>query len=150
VQRLDWSVEAAVNQFAQVRPPGIYKKEYLVKLFQLYGDVEDTPLPPVMPQWHTECDDEEALGGSTMKGEPHYKKRRTENVHMKATFMKGIPNVRPAMDIELVTEVQHRIKELCGFQSSGFPGCQPVSMNPTNLQFLRKPYVVSWKADGTR
>jgi mRNA-capping enzyme len=35
VQRLDWSVEAVVREFAQVRPPGIYKKDYLVELFQL-------------------------------------------------------------------------------------------------------------------
>ena len=34
---------------------------------------------------------------------------------------------------------------------SGFPGSQPVSMDRKNLQLLkRKPYRVSWKADGTR
>jgi len=30
VRKLDWSVEAVVREFAQVRPPGIYKKDYLV------------------------------------------------------------------------------------------------------------------------
>lgn len=35
--------------------------------------------------------------------------------------------------------------------STGFPGCQPVSMDLKNLTFLRdNPYKVSWKADGTR
>ena len=150
VRKLDWSVEAAVTEFAQVRPPGIYKQDYLVELFQLYGDVEDTPPPPVMPQWHTECDDDEAEGGSTGKGEPQQKKRRTENVQMKATFMQGVPNVKTVTNIELVTKVQQRIKQLCGFQSWGFPGCQPVSMNRANTEFLRNPYMVSWKADGTR
>ena len=33
----------------------------------------------------------------------------------------------------------------------GFPGSQPVSMDRQNLDFLsKKPYKVSWKADGTR
>lgn len=35
--------------------------------------------------------------------------------------------------------------------SSGFPGCQPVSMDLNNINLLhQKPYRVSWKADGTR
>ncbi|KAL5013443.1 hypothetical protein ScPMuIL_007713 [Solemya velum] len=34
---------------------------------------------------------------------------------------------------------------------SGFPGSQPVSMDIPNLEFIKKkPYKVSWKADGTR
>jgi len=34
---------------------------------------------------------------------------------------------------------------------TGFPGSQPVSMDVNNLKFLaEKPYMVSWKADGTR
>lgn len=34
--------------------------------------------------------------------------------------------------------------------STGFPGCHPVSMDTKNIAKLRKPYMVSWKADGTR
>lgn len=35
--------------------------------------------------------------------------------------------------------------------SGGFPGCQPVSMDLNNINLLqKKPYKVSWKADGTR
>jgi len=34
---------------------------------------------------------------------------------------------------------------------TGFPGSQPVSMDMNNLRYLaEKPYMVSWKADGTR
>lgn len=34
---------------------------------------------------------------------------------------------------------------------TGFPGSQPVSMDISNIKFLaEKPYMVSWKADGTR
>ncbi len=33
----------------------------------------------------------------------------------------------------------------------GFPGSQPVSMDITNYEtIVQSPYMVSWKADGTR
>lgn len=35
--------------------------------------------------------------------------------------------------------------------SDGFPGSQPVSMDQTNyMTIVHTPYMVSWKADGTR
>lgn len=40
---------------------------------------------------------------------------------------------------------------MCKWNKSGFPGCQPVSMDMNNITFLHKKlYRVSWKADGTR
>lgn len=40
---------------------------------------------------------------------------------------------------------------MCKWNSSGFPGSQPVSMDMNNIHLLhRKPYRVSWKADGSR
>lgn len=42
--------------FAQARPPGIYKADYLKELFRRYGDVEDAPPAPALPEW---CFDEE-------------------------------------------------------------------------------------------
>lgn len=40
---------------------------------------------------------------------------------------------------------------MCKFDSNGFPGSQPVSMDMSNLRLLsEKSYRVSWKADGTR
>lgn len=53
------SIEAAVAAFTQARPPGIYKGEYLKELFRRYGDVEDAPAPPALPEWCFEDDDEE-------------------------------------------------------------------------------------------
>ena len=64
--------------------------------------------------------------------------------------MEGIPNVKPVTDMQLVAKLQSRIQQLCGFKSNGFAGCQPVSMDRKNLLLLEKPYMVSWKADGTR
>ena len=64
----DWSVEAAINTFANSRPPGIYKQDYLAELYNRYGDPEDVTRAPEMPDWcfeDAELDDrddaEEAL-----------------------------------------------------------------------------------------
>ena len=51
VQIEDWSVEAAINTFANARPPGIYKQDYLEELAKRYGDPEEIPPAPQMPDW---------------------------------------------------------------------------------------------------
>jgi mRNA-capping enzyme len=56
---MNWSIEAAVATFAQARPPGIYKSDYSKELFHHYGHIEETPVPPVLPDWCFEDDDEE-------------------------------------------------------------------------------------------
>lgn len=40
----------------QSRPPGIYKQQYIKELFHRYGNVEDTPRAPELPEW---CFEEE-------------------------------------------------------------------------------------------
>lgn len=42
--------------FSQARTPGIYKEDYLRELFRRYGDEEDMPPPPALPEW---CFDDE-------------------------------------------------------------------------------------------
>jgi len=66
-----------------------------------------------------------------------------------------IPNtirgVTPVLDRSRLRDLQHRCEEACGWTRGGFPGSQPISMDKTNMLNLRlKPYMVSWKADGTR
>lgn len=53
------SIEAAVATFAQARPPGIYKGDYLKELFRRYGDIEEAPPPPLLPDWCFEDDEDE-------------------------------------------------------------------------------------------
>ena len=36
-----------------MRPPGVYKQDYLNELFKRYGDAEDTPAAPILPDWCT-------------------------------------------------------------------------------------------------
>lgn len=39
-----------------MRPPGIYKQDYLLELFTRYGDPEDTPSAPPLPEWCSKSD----------------------------------------------------------------------------------------------
>jgi mRNA-capping enzyme len=70
---------------------------------------------------------------------------------MDATFMAGVPGVVLMTDKQKVNALQHMIQDMCNWSGTGFPGCQPVSMDRNNILLLHtKPYKVSWKADGTR
>lgn len=155
VDKLSWSIEAAVHTFSQARPPGIYKQDYLEELFTRYGEKEDTPAAPILPDWcnetETEDDDGNAInGGKSVEG-GGFKGKRREFVKKDAKFMDGVKGVTQLRIQPKLAEVQRRCQQICGWNSSGFPGSQPVSMDIKNLRFVqKKPYKVSWKADGTR
>lgn len=141
-----WSVEAAVNAFAKARPPGIYKQEYLRTLFLRYGDEEDTPPAPPLPDWCLEFDDDEDED-ETVNGQPKRRKERT----IKKNFQEGVSGVEIFLRQPKLSQIQHKCQEMCNWKKPGFPGSQPVSMDCRNITFLQqKPYKVSWKADGNR
>lgn len=158
VEKMDWSIEAAVATFAQARPPGIYKGDYLKELFRRYGDIEEAPPPPVLPDWCFEDDDEEDEDEDGRKdSEPgssaSFGKRRKERLKLGAIFLEGITvkGVTQVTTQPKLGEVQQKCHQFCGWEGSGFPGAQPVSMDKQNIRLLeQKPYKVSWKADGTR
>lgn len=51
VEKMDCSVEAAILAFADARPPGIYKQDYINELFRRYEDIEDAISAPERPAW---------------------------------------------------------------------------------------------------
>ncbi|CAH0561980.1 unnamed protein product [Brassicogethes aeneus] len=51
VEKLNYYVDDAVRLFAELRPPGIYRHEYVVELFRRYGDIRDAPPPIAKPSW---------------------------------------------------------------------------------------------------
>ena len=55
VEKLDFAVDIAVDLFAQCRPPGIYKQDYLNELFRRYADSTDNQVPVAaeLPTWET-------------------------------------------------------------------------------------------------
>ncbi|XP_064412309.1 mRNA-capping enzyme isoform X2 [Latimeria chalumnae] len=159
VEKMDWSIEAAVATFAQARPPGIYKADYLKELFRRYGDVDDTPHPPQLPDWCFEEDDIDDDGNKIVQdSEPGSSasissKRKKERIKLGAVFLEGVivKGVSQVTTQPKLGEIRTKCQHFCGWQGSGFPGAQPVSMDKQNIKFLeQKPYKVSWKADGTR
>ncbi|CAI5684092.1 unnamed protein product [Oreochromis niloticus] len=161
VEKMDWSIEAAVAAFAQARAPGIYKGDYLKELFRRYGDEEDAPPAPELPEWCFDDDDGDvdddgnALGqesGPSSSGSAPGK-RKKEKIKLGAVFLEGV-NVKGVTQVTVqpkLGEIQRMCQEMAEWDKSGFPGAQPVSMDRQNLRFLEQnPYKVSWKADGTR
>jgi mRNA-capping enzyme len=57
----DWGVDVALQQFAKMRPPGIYKQDYINRLFEMYADPDDPdmspPTKPELPGWCFEDQD---------------------------------------------------------------------------------------------
>lgn len=53
VERLDFSVDAALANFLEARDPGIYKREYVAELYRRYGEDERADALPEMatPEW---------------------------------------------------------------------------------------------------
>ncbi|THD24057.1 mRNA-capping enzyme [Fasciola hepatica] len=64
VEELNYGVDIAVKIFADARPPGIYKADYLEDLFTRYGNKEDCVPAPVLPAWCIEDGDGDRLHGS--------------------------------------------------------------------------------------
>ncbi|XP_048350587.1 mRNA-capping enzyme isoform X1 [Sphaerodactylus townsendi] len=160
VEKLDWSIEAAVATFAQARPPGIYKGDYLKELFRRYGDIEDAPAPPPLPEWCFDDDEEEEEDDNCKPGDSEAGsssstsgKRRKEHLKLGAIFLEGISvkYVTQVTSQPKLGEIQRKCQQFAGWKGTGFPGAQPVSMDEQNIKLLeQKAYKVSWKADGTR
>ena len=64
--------------------------------------------------------------------------------------MSGVHGVT-VVEAPLREGLQRECQAILGWEGSGFPGSQPVSMDQKNIALLeQKKYRVSWKADGTR
>lgn len=162
VEKMDWSIEAAVAAFAQARPPGIYKGDYLKELFRRYGDVEDAPAAPPLPEWcfdeDEEEDGEEDGSASAPASEPSsshtgQSKKKKERLKLGAVFLEGVSvkGVSQVTTQPKLGEIQRKCQQFSEWDRSGFPGAQPVSMDRKNIRMLEQNgYKVSWKADGTR
>ncbi|XP_077075768.1 mRNA-capping enzyme [Siphateles boraxobius] len=162
VEKMDWSVEAAVAAFAQARSPGIYKGDYLKELFRRYGDVEDAPAAPALPEWCFDDEEEEdvdddgnasAQGSEPSSSHSSQGKKKKERLKVGAVFLEGVSvkGVSQVTSQPKLGTIQRKCQEFSEWDKSGFPGAQPVSMDRRNIRLLEKnAYKVSWKADGTR
>ncbi|KJH53399.1 mRNA capping enzyme, catalytic domain protein [Dictyocaulus viviparus] len=155
----DWAVDCAVLTFAKQRPCGIYKQDYLVDLFERYGDPDDCLEAPSKPSWEygdALVYEDNSEASMTVKGDDAESAEKETDKPKGKQFMDGL-----VQGVVLVTDtlkkkmLQGKIKELCGAKRDGFPGLQPVSLERSrdndNLKLLaQRPYMVSWKADGMR
>lgn len=51
VEKMDCALEAALLAFAQARPPGIYKADYIAELYRLFEPCETPMAAPERPSW---------------------------------------------------------------------------------------------------
>lgn len=164
VERMDFSLDVALQTFAEARPVGIYKQDYLDELYTRYDDVEDTPPAPRLPDWCLESDDgnfddrngdtDSFASTSSLDQESDMNKNPSKpkrNKNATTQFMEGVPGVYYFDEQPKAFQLQKKVQTMCEWKTKGFPGCQPVSMDRHNIILLhQKPYRVSWKADGTR
>ncbi|CAH2066083.1 unnamed protein product, partial [Iphiclides podalirius] len=174
VEEMDFSLDAALHSFSKVREPGIYKQDYIDELYRRYEeDPSDfAPTAPPRPQW---CEEEEYQEGDyqdlqpelsshssqnfgntstandSSKGRKGKKDRHNRKEFKRKEFVPIISGVDFHENEKDVEQIQKKVQEFCKWTGKGFPGSQPVSMTHMNIVSLqRKPYRVSWKADGVR
>lgn len=152
------SVTEAITKFAQARPPGIYKPDYIDALYAFYHERRpENLLCPPTPEWKRSSEfdlngeavpDDDDDGGSAA---PVHESHEVVDIPMTNDDVLGD---------EIPWDQQDALRHFC-YQSlklvggprgnSQFPGSHPVSLNRDNLQLLRQRYYyATWKADGTR
>ncbi|XP_034936399.1 mRNA-capping enzyme-like [Chelonus insularis] len=147
-----FNLDAAVSEFSSIRPPGIYKEEYIKELYRRYDDESYAPPAPPRPNWCLESVDSKGnYEEHDQFGSRKHTQRHKEHIVKNPVFMAGVSSVVPVQDLAKVARIQKRVQDICQWNKKGFPGSQPVSMVQENMVLLHiKPYRVSWKADGTR
>eukprot|EP00884_Botryococcus_braunii_P019053 jgi/Botrbrau1/5831/Bobra.0366s0013.1 len=148
------SVATAIQAFAKVRSPGIYKPDYLEKLF-LYNHerkVLDFRVPSV-PLWKQQEPDSPGRDGladeSEATGTDWERMIGAEGEDLHHDDLLG-EAVHPDMEGRIQMSL---MQTLLGPYSNRvvFPGSQPVSLSRDNMDLLdKRRYWVTWKADGTR
>ncbi|GAA28184.2 mRNA-capping enzyme [Clonorchis sinensis] len=165
VEELNYGVEIAVQIFADARPPGIYKSDYLQELFERYGSSEDCPPAPPLPDWcvGTPKFMEGVLRVATLDQdsvEAHEARELADRLCKIGAFVysdgqlvfadgqssnsESESSVPPNSD--RLEETNKRSKHPLRFR-----GSQPVSISVRNMESLvNYDYCVSYKADGCR
>jgi mRNA-capping enzyme len=153
---ISWVAEA-INIFAQRRPPGIYKRDYIEALYSFYHEVPVNMIVacPSTPEWKNpfdldlngeakQDDDDDAGDLAPVHNEVEEKVIITND--------DVLGDAVPFDQQEALRIVCYRLLELPPARGHAqFPGSHPVSLNSDNLQLLRQRYYyATWKADGTR
>ncbi|PIA54431.1 hypothetical protein AQUCO_00900761v1, partial [Aquilegia coerulea] len=147
------SVTEALQRFANARPPGIYKQDYIDELYTFYGERRPEIIEcPLTPEWKRSSEFD--LNGKMMQDEDS----GSSSVHevLENKEMTNDDVIGDALPYDENDMMQQCCYDLLGQgrRAKGnmqFPGSHPVSLNRDNLQLLRQRYYyATWKADGTR
>lgn len=145
VDKLHYTLLQALQLFASVRSPGIYKVDYIQVLCQIY-QVDETQtlselfhVPPSeiknikKPKW-------EFPDPSTL---PHF---RVEKPIVNET--QTLENVGTHFRDSAITS---EISKICSVNYGRFPGSNPISITSENkMQLTQKRYLATYKSDGVR
>lgn len=149
-------VREAVAEFARVRPPGIYKVEYIQKLHFVFG----APPPAAMPEappWRT-CQLRLAkippFWLSTFAERSPPAPFPSDTMPHKATLIGTF--VRPCRHVRehgglCSSAVRATAAKACGCDLREFGGNQPLAFTRADIKQVEKdPFLVTWKVDGIR
>ncbi|CAA3027955.1 mRNA-capping enzyme-like isoform X1 [Olea europaea subsp. europaea] len=158
MRTLPISVTQAIKMFADARPPGIYKPDYIDALYSFYHEKKpEMVVCPPTPEWKRSSefdlngdampDDDDGDGGSTV---PLQESHETQ---LAMTNDDILGDDIPKDQQQTLQLFCHQSLKLSGWGRGiqQFPGSHPVSLNRDKLQLLRQRYYyATWKADGTR
>ncbi|CDP06519.1 unnamed protein product [Coffea canephora] len=157
MRTLPISVTQAVKIFADSRPPGIYKPDYIDALYTFYHEKKpDMVVCPGTPEWKksTEFDlNGDAMPDDDDDGTSAALPIATQETDVVMTNDDILGDAIPSEQQEALRQfVYQSLKLSVGVKGlSQFPGSHPVSLNSENVKLLRQRYYyATWKADGTR
>ncbi|KAL6146139.1 hypothetical protein ACLB2K_056822 [Fragaria x ananassa] len=157
----------AIKIFAEARPPGIYKPDYIDALYSFYHERKpEVVVCPSTPEWKRSsefdlngeavADDDDDDGGPAA---PLHLSFDTPSSFQENQETDGVMTNDDILGDEIPRDQQEAMRQFC-YQSlklppkrgnAQFPGSHPVSLSRDNLQLLRQRYYyATWKADGTR
>ncbi|CAN1253277.1 mRNA-capping enzyme [Linum perenne] len=148
------SVTEAIAKFAEARPPGIYKPDYIDALYAFYHEKKPRNITyPLVPEWKRssefDLNDDHDDGVSAP---PPLNNNQEMNANMTNDDVLG-----DDIPVEQLNILRQECYQMLNLSMSGnpkylkFPGSHPVSLSSENLVLLKQSYYyATWKADGTR
>ncbi|CAM8936432.1 unnamed protein product [Rhodiola kirilowii] len=151
------SVSDAIQAFAEARPPGIYKADYIDALYTFYHEKKpEMMICPPTPEWKKSSEFDlngEAVPDEDDDGGPGAPVQEIPETDVTMTNDDVLGDSIPFDQQEAFRQFCYQALKLqSGPRGNGqFPGSHPVSLSRDNLQLLRQRYYyATWKADGTR
>uniref|UniRef100_A0A7N0ZWK1 mRNA guanylyltransferase n=1 Tax=Kalanchoe fedtschenkoi TaxID=63787 RepID=A0A7N0ZWK1_KALFE len=151
------SVTEAIQAFANARPPGIYKPDYIDALYTFYHERKpEMVICPSTPEWKKSSEFDlngEAVPDEDDDGGPGVPLQEIPETDVTMTNDDVLGDAIPFDQQEAFRQFCYQALKLQSGPrgNSQFPGSHPVSLSRDNLQLLRQRYYyATWKADGTR